>query len=253
MGNIGCFRPICNSIRRTLAQRRSVGNCERGLAHAGVPLDLGWNASIAEWLAGIFVAPPTIDTIVSYRGEIGATLFEALAAEPGCAAGAQRMQSALNAEMSAAAVARQLAIAFTQLFDGVGGAKTVSLYESAYVGVSGRLFQAASGDMEKLLRQSDVSTDDAFREPSDHLSIELALLARSIRHDADRQAQAALLDDHLLVWVPAFADRCRQYDRTGFYAGAAQVLTAFLTAQRATLPLRRTAKPRTGVTLCRSN
>jgi TorA-specific chaperone len=223
------------------------------LAHAGVPLDLGWNASIAEWLAGIFVAPPTIDAIISYRGEMGATLFEALAAEPGCAAGAQRMQSALNAEMSATAVARQLAIAFTQLFDGVGGAKTASLYESAYVGVSGRLFQAATGEMEELLRQSDVSTDDAFREPSDHLSIELALLARSIRHDADRQAQAALLDDHLLVWVPAFADRCRQYDRTDFYAGAAHVLTAFLTAQRATLPLQRTAKPRTGETLCLSN
>jgi len=224
-----------------------------GLAHASVPSDLGWNASIAEWLAGIFVAPPTADTVVSYRDAIGATLFEALAEEPGCAAGAQRMRSALLSEGSAAAVARQLAAAFTQLFDGVGGAKTVSLYESAYVGVSGRLFQAATGDMERLLRQSDVATDDAFREPSDHLSIELALLAWSIRHGTDRQAQAALLDDHLLVWVPAFADRCRQYDRTDFYAGAARVLTAFLTAQRATLPLQRTAKPRTGVTLCRSN
>jgi len=223
------------------------------LAQASVASDLGWNASIAEWLAGIFVAPPTADTVVSYREAIGATLFEALAEEPGCAAGARRMRSALNAEMSATAVARQLAATFTQLFDGVGGAKTVSLYESAYVGVSGRLFQAATGEMEDLLRQSDVSTDDAFREPSDHLSIELALLAWSIRHDVDRQAQAALLDDHLLIWAPAFADRCREYDRTGFYAGAAQVLTAFLTAQRAMLQVQRTTKPRTGVTLCRSN
>jgi TorA-specific chaperone len=223
------------------------------LAHASVPSDLGWNASIAEWLAGIFAVPPTTDTIVSYHGGIGKTLFEALAEEPGCAAGAQRMQSALNAEESAAAVTRQLAAAFTQLFDGVGGAKTVSLYESAYVSASGRLFQAATGDMEELLRQSDVSTDDAFREPSDHLSIELAFLAWSIRHDADRQAQAALLDDHLLVWVPAFADQCREYDRTGFYAGTAEVLMAFLTAQRATLPHKPPAKPRTGVTLCRSD
>jgi TorA-specific chaperone len=223
------------------------------LAHAGAPSDSGWDASIAEWLAGIFVVPPTTDTIVSYREGIGKTLFEALAEEPGYTAGAQRMQSALNAEESSAGVTRQLAAAFTQLFDGVGGAKTVSLYESTYVSVSGRLFQAASGEMEKLLRQSDVSTDDSFREPSDHLSIELALLAWSIRHDADRQAQAALLDDHLLVWVPAFADLCRQCDRTGYYAGAAQVLTAFLTTQRATLLHKKAAKPRTGVTLCRSD
>jgi TorA-specific chaperone len=223
------------------------------LAHADVLSGLGWNASIAEWLAGIFAAPPTTGTVVSYRKAMGATLFEGIAAEPGCAAGARRMRSALDSEGSAAAVARRLAAAFTQLFDGVGGTKTVSLYESAYVSVSGRLFQAATGDMDELLRQSDLSTDDAFREPPDHLSIELALLAWSIRHDADRQAQAALLDDHLLVWVPVFADLCRQCDRTDYYAGAAQVLMAFLTAQRATLPHKRAAKQRTGVTLCRSD
>jgi TorA-specific chaperone len=223
------------------------------LAHAGVSSDSSWNASIAEWLAGIFVAPPTTNAIVSYREAIGATLFEALAQEPGCAAGAQRMQSALNAEGSAAAVARKLAAAFTQLFDGIGGSKTASLYESAHVGVSGRLFQAPSGDMEKLLRQSEVSADEEFREPSDHLSIELALLAWLIRHDPDRQARTALLDDHLLVWAPIFADRCREYDRTGFYDGTAQVLTAFLIAQRAALRIKRATKPRTGEMLCRSD
>ena len=222
-------------------------------AHASVSPNLAWNASIAEWLAGIFVAPPTTDAIGSYRERIGSTLFATLAEEPGCVAGAQRMQSALAAQGSAAAVARKLAAAFTELFDGVGGSKTVSLYESAHVSRSGRLFQAPSGDMERLLRQSDLSTDDAFREPPDHLSIELALLARLIRDDEDPQAQTALLDDHLLVWVPDFADRCRECDRTGFYAGAAQVLAAFLAAQRAALRHRRTTKPRTGVTLCRSD
>ena len=223
------------------------------LADAGASPDSGWNASIAEWLAGIFAAPPTAETVTNYREAMGATLFEVLAEEPGCAASARRMQSALNMEGSAAAVARRLAAAFTQLFDGVGGSKTVSPYESAHIGASGRLFQAPSGDMEKLLRQSDVSTVEAFREPSDHLSIELSLLAWLIRHDADHQARAALLDDHLLVWVPVFADRCCQYDRTGFYAGTAQVLTAFLIAQRAALRIKRATKPRTGVMLCRSD
>lgn len=223
------------------------------LAHAAVSPNLGWNASIAEWLAGMFVAPPTSGAIVNYREGIGTALFEALAEEPGCLPGAQRMQSALDVEGSAEAVARKLAAAFTQLFDGVGGSKTVSPYESAHVSASGRLFQAASGNMEKLLRQSDLSTGDAFREPPDHLSIELALLAWLIRHDTDRRAQAALLDGHLLVWVPGFADRCLERDRTGFYAGAAQVLMAFLTAQRATLRHKRTANPGDGVTLCRSD
>jgi len=223
------------------------------VAYAGLSPDPRWNASIVEWLAGIFVAPPTTDVIASYRERKGAKLFEALAEEPGCAVGAQQMQSASSVEGSAAAVARQLAAAFTQLFDGVGGSKTVSLYESAHVSASGRLFQAPAGDMEQLLRQSDVSTDTAFREPPDHLSIELALLARLIRNDSCQQAQATLLDDHLLVWVPAFAKRCRECDRTGFYAGAARVLTAFLIAQRLALGIKPAAKPQTGVTLCRSD
>jgi TorA-specific chaperone len=223
------------------------------LEHAGVSSASSWNASVAEWLAGIFVAPPTTDTIISYREGMGATLFDALAEEPACAAGARRMLSALNVEGSAAAVARQLAAAFTQLFDGSGGSRTVSPYESAHISISGRLFQAPSSDMEKLLRQSDVSTGHAFCEPPDHLSIELALLGRLLRDDADRQAQTALLDDHLLVWAPAFAERCRDYDPTGFYAGAAQVLTAFLIAQRLALGIEPMVKSQTGVSLCRSN
>jgi TorA-specific chaperone len=223
------------------------------LALKAVSSGSGWNASIADWLAGIFVAPPTADMVANFREEMGETLFEALAEDPGWAAGTQRMRSALNVEGSAAAVARKLSVAFTQLFDGVGGCKTAALYESAHVCASGRLFQAPADDMARLLRQLDVSVDDGFREPPDHLSIELALLARLMRHDADTQAQAALLDGHLLVWVPMFADRCRECDRTGFYAGAAQLLMAFLTAQRATLPHRRTIKQRTGVTPCRSD
>jgi TorA-specific chaperone len=215
--------------------------------------DLRWNASIAGWLAGIFAAAPTADTVISYRGRMGATLFASLAEDAACVAGARRMRSALDVEAPAAALARELAAAFTQLFDGVGGRKTVSPYESAHVSASGRLFQASADEIEKLLRRSDVSTDQAFREPSDHLSVELALLARLIRHDSDHQTQTALLDDHLLVWVPLFADRCRAYDRSGFYAGAAQVLVAFLIAHRATLPQWRSNQQRTGVTPCRSD
>jgi TorA-specific chaperone len=203
--------------------------------------DVGWSAFLAELLSGIFVAPPNQDTVTSYREGIGATLFEALAGEPVFAASAQQMRSVLSVEAPAVAVARSLSAAFTQLFDGAGGSYAVSLYESAYVSSSGRLFQASTGAMDELLRQSDVSTLDAFREPSDHLSIELALLARLIRHDANPQAQMALLDDHLLVWVPKFAERCCERDRSGFYAGAAQLLMAFLTAHRAALQQLRAA------------
>jgi TorA-specific chaperone len=219
-------------------------------ARAELPSVSGWKAFLAEWLAGLFVAAPTKETVENYRQELGVSFFEILAKENGCAAGAELMRSALSVEVSSAAIARALGVAFTQLFDGVGGYRTVSLYESAYVGVSGRLFQAPCDEMDKLLRRSDVSSHASFREPSDHLSIELALLARFIHHDASSGSQIDLLDNHLLVWVPRFAEQCRKRDRTGFYAGASQVLMAFLVAQRASFQLKQPAKPTTGITSC---
>jgi TorA-specific chaperone len=212
-----------------------------------------WDASIVEWLSGIFVAPPSIETVEGYRRRIGEILFEALEDEPGCRPGIQRMRSALNLQASATEVAHLFGRAFTQLFDGIAGSRSVSLYESAYVSPSGLLFQAPVGRIEKLLRQSDVSINVGFCEPSDHLSIELALLARLMRHETDPCAQGALLDDHLLVWLPAFADQCHACDQTGFYAGAAQVLKVFLESHRAHPRFQRSAQPETGASPCHSH
>jgi len=191
-----------------------------------------WNASIAEWLGGLFMAPLSTDAVASYRAGLGSTLLDALDDEPGAAPGIRRMRLALLTAGSISEIQRGLAAAFTQLFDGVAGPKTVSLYESTRFGGSGRLFQNPVTDMNRLMRQLDLSTEDAFREPADHLSIELALLGRLLRQGSSQKAETALLDDRLLAWVPGFSRECDAADRTGFYAGAADVLTAFLLRRR---------------------
>jgi TorA-specific chaperone len=207
-----------------------------------------WNAAIAEWLAGLFVAPPSAAMVVSYRQGFGAAFLDALSAEPEYVAAVRLMRAALSVDEPEDATARAIALDFTHLFEGVGGWQTVSPYENAHDGTAGHQLHAAASDMNRLLRQFDLSIDAAFREPSDHLSVELALLAWLMRHDADVCAQAALLDRHLLVWTQSFADRCRDHDRSGFYAGSAQVLTAFLTAQRAALRQQPPIDPNTGKT-----
>jgi TorA-specific chaperone len=220
-----------------------------GAAAALAPLPKScWNAAIAEWLAGLFVAPPSAAMVVSYRQGFGAAFLDALADEPGCAAPVRLMRAALGVDASEDAIARAIALDFTRLFDGVGGWQTVPPYENAHAGRAGHQLHAAASDMNRLLRQFDVSIDAAFREPSDHLSVELALLAWLMRHDADVCAQASLLDRHLLVWTPGFSDRCGERDRGGFYAGSAQVLTAFLIAQRAALRQQAPIDPNTGKT-----
>jgi len=205
--------------------------------------DADWGASVAEWLAGLFMAPVSGATVASYRAGLGGGFLDAIGGEPGCEAGVLRMRSALLTEDAPDLVAARLGAAFTLLFDGVGGPATVSLYESAHVGGSGRLFGVPAGEMAALLRQFDVSTDAAFREPADHISVELALLARLLRTDAGDEAAAALLDEHLLGWVPQFSDQCCDADRSGFYAGAACVLTGFLAGQRKALHLRTGVMP----------
>jgi TorA specific chaperone len=214
---------------------------------ACTPPETGEVAPIAEFLAGLFVAPLAADAVASCRDGLGADFLDLLVDAFGCASGVQMMRAALLKDASPAVVAHQLAMAFTVLFDGVGGHRAVSPYESAHVGSAGRLFQAPVSDMARLLRQADVSIADTVCEPPDHLSIELALLARLMRSGASAAAEAVLLDDHLLGWVPMFAERCRAADSTGFYAGAARVAADFLLSRRAACRAGEAATPQPGV------
>jgi TorA-specific chaperone len=194
-----------------------------------------WEATLAEWLAGLFIAPVSAATIDSYRAGVGATFLRALGQEPGCETGARQIRLSLSGEVPAAEVARRIGIAFTYLFEGLGGPRAVPAFESVHVSPSGLLFQAQAGAMDARLRQAALVMTDGTGSPADHLSIELALLARLMRRGATRREQAALLDRHLLGWTSGFAGQVIAADDTGFYAGAASVLSGFLAARRASI------------------
>ena len=202
---------------------------------AATSADSDRNALTAEWLAGLFWSPLAIETVRSLRTGPDAAFLDALAFQPECKVGAKRMRAVLQAGSDPAEVARQLAAEFSLLFDGVGGPKTAWLYESAYLGSPGRLFQTPTGDMERLLLLADVSVVCGANEPADHLSIELALLARMMRQGASFRRQSALLDLHLMTFIPLFAARCFEAGRTGFYAAAADLMIGFLQARREAL------------------
>jgi len=195
-------------------------------------VDSDWNAFVAEWLAGLFLRPLAIETVRSLREGPGAALLNELALQPECAVSARRMRDIVLAGDNPAQVARDLSNEFILLFDGVGGPRTASPYESAYFGFSRRLFQAPTSEMSRLLRQADVSVSSDVKEPADHLSIELALLARMVREGASCRDKCALVDLHLMAFAPMFADKCLEADRTGFYAAAADLMLGFLRALR---------------------
>ncbi|MBB5048715.1 TorA-specific chaperone [Rhodopseudomonas rhenobacensis] len=177
-----------------------------------------------EWLASVFAAPPGYDTVVSYRSCELALWLDQLALDPAFSAGIARMQAALDPALDDDTLTARLGIGFGRLFSGIRGRDCIPPYESAFRG-DGRLFQVPTAEMEALLVVHNVVIAGGLAEPADHLSVELALLARLIAadHPAARDLQL-----RIARWVPDFCDTCIARDRLGFWAGAAMVLEAII-------------------------
>lgn len=181
-------------------------------------------AWILTWIAGLFASPPSRDLVASYRRGEAAVILAELACDAELAPGILRMSAALDGDLDDDAATARLGVAHGRLFIGVGGPDTVAPYESAFR-CGGRLFQAPTGEMTALLAAHDLSVAETLREPPDHLSIELALMARLIV--TDHPDRPAFLE-RLAAWVPEFCDLVVDRDASGFWAGAAEVLTVVL-------------------------
>lgn len=193
-----------------------------------VILEPAERAGILSWLADLFAEPPSTGTVTVLRGEEGERLLAVLAADTAFAPGVAALVAAL-AEGDDETAATRIGVAFGRLFLGIGGPNTVAPYESVHTS-GGRLFQAPTGDMERLLAVHDLKVTGG-REPADHLAIEVALLARLIGEGhPDRTGLAA----RLAGWLPIFRDRVIEHDGTGFYAGAARLLASVVDRERDT-------------------
>ena len=128
--------------------------------------------------------------------------------------------------------ALDLAAAFTRLFSGVAGQRTVPPYESFYAHDSGRLFQEPAEKSAETLAALGTRVSESFSEPADHVAVQLAIMAELVRRGGPRLKNLAdqrrFLDRRLLSWVSDFRDACAEFDRSGFYAAAADSLVAFL-------------------------
>jgi TorA-specific chaperone len=188
-----------------------------------------WRISTGRLLAGLFAAPLGEAAVESYRAGEGSACLRELRQVPALRPGIERMRRVLRLLPAGPAGSAELARAYTLLFSGVGGPETVPPYESAFTEGSGRLFGAAEGRMRALLAKLDLHVAAAGNEPADHVAIELAVLVELLAR-APQDEQRAFLD-RLNAWIPAFCEACGTLDRSGFYAGAAMVLAAFLRLQ----------------------
>ncbi|HVI51315.1 MAG TPA: molecular chaperone TorD family protein [Candidatus Sulfotelmatobacter sp.] len=186
-------------------------------------------AQLYHWLGGLFLQPLNKERIAAHLSGPGAAFLADLEHSPAFRPALTVMTQALRVETCE----RNLSQAFSLLFLGVGGPATVPPYESAFTDDNGRLFQRATRRMEDELRRLDLSVDASCAEPPDHLAVELMTMAQLIARD-DRAEQARFLDRHL-SWISDFTELCGRRDRSGFYAAAAQLLTAFIETERLVL------------------
>lgn len=129
---------------------------------------------------------------------------------------------------------------YTRLF--VGPGKLVAPpWESVYRSSDGLLFQPSTLDVRRAFRTQGFEPQALHRMPDDHIGLELDLMAKLAqrayeakaagRNDAVARAldaSLAFLQEHLLVWVPRFAEALNQEEAASFYRQAARALCEFL-------------------------
>ena len=164
-----------------------------------------------------------------YETEIDAAFAEALAGE---------------------AALEQLAVVFDRAFFGMGPrtAQKAFPYESVYTSEGGLMMQDAYAEVLHVYRGAGFAKNPGFKEPEDHLAVELAFMAllcgRAVEAlragdeaGAERQlrAQREFLSDHLLNWIDRFTSDVRKAAEDGFYFDLATFTEDFLTADAAEL------------------
>lgn len=101
--------------------------------------------------------------------------------------------------------------------------------ESVWLDQENLGMQAPMFQVRAFYRHFDLAAANWRMRPDDHLVIELHFLA-CLMGDAHPQAlpeAARFLDEHLLRWLPRFADRVSARCATPFYAGAARLTAAY--------------------------
>lgn len=176
-------------------------------------------AALLNWLSAVFAAPPDCETVAAYRRGRASEWLSTVALISNCASGVAQMREALDAAADDSVAAARIGAAYGLLFEGIGGPKTVSPYES--VQCSGRLFGLANAEMEAFLAAHNFSVAASAHEAADHIAVELAAAARLL---AEGEPGGEAMIERLRNWAPAFAAACVAADSCQFWAGAAKIL-----------------------------
>lgn len=193
-------------------------------------------AEIYWWLSSLFFKELSEQDIARYHSAEVRTFLSGLADEQSLSREVKHLVEALNRLQDRQDAQLELAADFCDLF--LKSDRDSALpYASVYTD-KGLLNGKPAQQMRELLGAHGVKVEQNLNEPEDHLAIQLdflahlAISANQIEHSAQLslalQAQSDFISQHLLTWLPAFAERCTQFDAFGLYSAAARLALAFI-------------------------
>lgn len=184
-------------------------------------------AAILDWFSQLFIAPPSrslleqccSDKIMAFLSEFGKTLE---------VPELTKTIADFFRNHSIDELDRTLSQQFISLFDGAGGPSSVPPYESYYKDANGRLFQIPYVEMLDSLSRMDVSVKAAFKEPADHLALEIAALAEAFRQQDETLINSLVL--RLMNWVPQMSTAVSEVAGVSFYDQLLRLLVIYFSA-----------------------
>jgi len=133
-----------------------------------------------------------------------------------------------------------LRVDFSKLF--VGPYQLLAApYGSVYLDGDRKIMGDSTLDVKNSYREAGLDTAKNFKNPPDHITAELEFMYYLIFKEIEAlsnsetetvvgliQKQKSFLDDHLMAWVPEFADNIIEHAETLFYQNLAKATETFL-------------------------
>ena len=156
-----------------------------------------------------------------------------------CQAAAESIQKMLK-QFRASADLESIRVDYAKLFVGPYNLLAAP-YGSVYLDRERQMMGDSTLDVKSRYREAGLDTAQNFKDAPDHISAELEfmyyLIFKEIEAFAESdtetamgfiQKQKSFLEDHLMAWVPKFADNIIKNAGNPFYANLASATKAFL-------------------------
>ncbi len=146
----------------------------------------------------------------------------------------------MRQEFKAGVDLEPLKVDFSKLFVGPYE-MSAAPYGSVYLEEGRKMMGDSTLDVKNRYREAGLDTAKTFKDAPDHISAELEFMYYLIFKEIEAfsnsdtetaigfiQKQKSFLKDHLMAWVPEFANSISENAENPFYRNLAKVTTAFL-------------------------